>query len=544
MDIGSGRDVQDEEMEADNHNKDRWAQALVNKMTAVTTAFRGAGDQRHAARRTYLQMAPDARTESYLESPPPRLLQVIDEVLYQSTALNRLTRNARMAVARRAHVVEFLPGETLCVRGSPQDALLVVMSGEVEVVDGHWDGTCPPPPQEHGRFGGLSHEATGYHTATYQHFPPQQQQYMVASPPQSSPSSQHPSRRHLAEQLSVSSGASLTSGIVSGPQPPATPLPLQLDSRHTIHPALQSHPSAHRRHVHNHFRPHSKTGARGGAPRCSGAGGTDGSNSAAGARSRVVLRRGDSLGAVDLGWLSRLPRSSAAATLEELPAAPSLTSRALLATRAEMASGGSISGQAAPGTNGGLAGLGAAGIGGSMLRSLAGGPGSGAVGSSGGRRRSSSTGVPPLLGAGSASGVAESGAGGDEAEGSGEREDGVNKGGSSTAGGRGEREGSIHGSNSDPLQRLRWACTAVAVGGRVECAAIGLQQLCAVVATEMHWDVESLVESLEELPVFAALSGVELRQLVRVLRLHTFSGGTPPTSSTTKSHPMGVRLGG
>ncbi|GIL67060.1 hypothetical protein Vafri_20493, partial [Volvox africanus] len=376
MDMGSGRDVQDEELEADNGNKDRWAQALVNKMTAVTTAFRGAGDQRHAARRTYLQMAPDARTESYLE--------VIDEVLYQSAALNRLTRNARMAVARRAHVVEFLPGEALCVRGSPQDALLVVMSGEVEVVDGHWDGTCPQPPQEFGRFGGLSHEANGYHTATHQHLS-QQQQYSVAPPPQPAPSSQHPSRRHLTEQLSVSSGASLGSGIGPSPQPPVTPLPLQLDSRHTIHPALQSHSSVHRRHANNHFRPHGKTSTRGGVPRYSGAGGGEGAHgtAAAAAGSRVVLRRGDSLGAIDMGWLSRVPRSSAAATLEELPAAPSLTSRALLATRAEMASGGSVSGQAALGATGGVAGWGVAGVGGSMLRSLAGGPGAGAVGSSG-----------------------------------------------------------------------------------------------------------------------------------------------------------------
>ncbi|KXZ44827.1 hypothetical protein GPECTOR_61g780 [Gonium pectorale] len=114
------------------------------KANKTTAAFARAGDQRNAARRSYLSLAPEARTESYLE--------VIDEVLVLCPALGRLTRNARLGVARRAHVVEFQPGDALCSRGDTQDCLLVIMSGEVEVTEGRADTLkAAPPPSRHRR---------------------------------------------------------------------------------------------------------------------------------------------------------------------------------------------------------------------------------------------------------------------------------------------------------------------------------------------------------------------------------------------------------
>ncbi len=57
--------------------------------------------------------------------------QMVDEVFVCSQAMARLTRNARLAAARRAAVLRLAPGELLCRAGQPQDRILVLISGEV-----------------------------------------------------------------------------------------------------------------------------------------------------------------------------------------------------------------------------------------------------------------------------------------------------------------------------------------------------------------------------------------------------------------------------
>ncbi|GFR42364.1 hypothetical protein Agub_g3021 [Astrephomene gubernaculifera] len=275
-------------------NKERWPPARpFSQASAASFRVPGGGGAageavRPGLRRAYLTLAPEARTESYLE--------VMDEVLVSAPALSRLTRSARLAVARKAHVVEFPPGAALCTRGAPQECILVVMSGEVEVVEGRGNDlpaassllaavTSPParppinpnrPPSppassrdssprgaSRGRAGGREEQPTSPTTQS------------PASPSRRHP---HPHHHHPHAGLRISPDPLLCLGAggLGGTSPPVSPspspsptsqlplplphpqggaLPLQLERRHVPHPAIlqhlqHQHTSQHHHHLH------------------------------------------------------------------------------------------------------------------------------------------------------------------------------------------------------------------------------------------------------------------------------------------------------
>ncbi|KAG2430275.1 hypothetical protein HXX76_010370 [Chlamydomonas incerta] len=460
--------VENEATGPSDKNRARWNRALHKNVTLkATAAFMGAADQRHAARKSYLAMTPESRSESALE--------VIDEVLVQSVALGRLTRNARLAAAKRAHVTEFLPGEELCSLGEVQDCLLVVMSGEVEVTQGaHSNRPMPIPSQPSTKLfshvhssateaGGRGAGAGGSITST--------------SAESSIAGEVH--RGSAQQRLASTKSTALVSpmSVVD-----LDPFPRSLEpGRQPAHPALAAiQRTMAAGGASGYSQPQQHGLSTWGSAASKGDIGVQRSQYAASSNSSggggsTLLHRGDTLGAMDLQWLSKQAHTSAKAVNAAAGQAVSgshLTSRAVLATRAELASQQ--------------------------------------------QQRQVPQGAPSYVEEGSPATKAQNAlqsqlrrlsALGDGGDASGAQSDGG-------------------GSDDDDSEGLglRWSCSAVAVT-RVECAAIGIRQLCEVLASEA-WDVEALVDSLEELPMFAPLSTFELRQLARLLRVQVLPGGS------------------
>ncbi|KAG2447688.1 hypothetical protein HYH02_007148 [Chlamydomonas schloesseri] len=444
----------------------RWNRALNKNVTLkATSAFMGAADQRHAARKSYLAMAPESRSESALE--------VIDEVLVQSVALGRLTRNARLAAAKRAHVTEFQPGEELCSMGEVQDCVLVVMSGSVEVTEGvHSNRPTPIPAQPSTKRFSHARSSSGETGGRGAGSTSTSAESSIAG--EARPSGpHHPRGSHLAATKPTALVSPLSAVDFD-------PLPRSLDPggrQQPAHPALAAiqrsmAAGASASGQQPQPQPHSSSAwgsasARGelGAQRSQFGAGGDGSGGGS-----TVLHRGDTLGAIDLQWLSKQThtRSSAAAAVGQAVSGSHLTSRAVLATRAEQQQ----QQQQRPGFPDVEEGSPATKAQNALQNQL---------------RRLSALG------------------------------DGGNASGAQSDGGDSDDGG-------DESLGLRWSCTAVAVA-RTECVAIGIRQLCEVLASEA-WDVEALVDSLEELPMFAPLSTYELRQLARLLRVQVLPGGS------------------
>eukprot|EP00198_Chlamydomonas_reinhardtii_P006080 XP_001695416.1 predicted protein [Chlamydomonas reinhardtii] len=454
---------------ASDKNRARWNRALNKNFTLkATAAFMGAADQRHAARKGYLAMAPESRSESALE--------VIDEVLVQSVALGRLTRNARLSAAKRAHVTEFLPGEELCSMGEVQDCLLVVMSGEVEVTQGaHSNRPTPIPSQPSSKLFSHAHssaaEAGGRGAGARASSSSTSAESSIAGELRLGGPHRGSAQQHLASTKSTALVSPLSAVDLD-------PLPRSLEpGRQPAHPALaaiqRTMAAGSSGSGHSQPQPHGSStwgsaASRGdlGAQRSQYAAGS----SSGGGSGSTLLHRGDTLGALDLQWLSKQSQASARtrSAAQAGPPGSHLTSRAVLATRAELAS----QQQQRQGSQG-------------FLDVEEGSPATKAQNALQSQLRRLSA-----LGDGGDAGGAQSDSDDDGSEGLG----------------------------------LRWSCSAVAVT-RVECVAIGMRQLCEVLASEA-WDVDALVDSLEELPMFAPLSTYELRQLARLLRVQVLPGGS------------------
>lgn len=388
-------------------------------------------------------------------------LQVIDEVLVQSVALGRLTRNARLSAAKRAHVTvsncgsawrlavmlslqsqtttppqEFLPGEELCSMGEVQDCLLVVMSGEVEVTQGaHSNRPTPIPSQPSSKLFSHAHssaaEAGGRGAGARASSSSTSAESSIAGELRLGGPHRGSAQQHLASTKSTALVSPLSAVDLD-------PLPRSLEpGRQPAHPALaaiqRTMAAGSSGSGHSQPQPHGSStwgsaASRGdlGAQRSQYAAGS----SSGGGSGSTLLHRGDTLGALDLQWLSKQSQASARtrSAAQAGPPGSHLTSRAVLATRAELAS----QQQQRQGSQG-------------FLDVEEGSPATKAQNALQSQLRRLSA-----LGDGGDAGGAQSDSDDDGSEGLG----------------------------------LRWSCSAVAVT-RVECVAIGMRQLCEVLASEV-----------------------------------------------------------
>lgn len=65
-------------------------------------------------------------------------LDLIDEILVTAQALWRLSRNARLALARVAELAEFAPGQNITTLGDRCDCVYVILSGQVKMLWQVW----------------------------------------------------------------------------------------------------------------------------------------------------------------------------------------------------------------------------------------------------------------------------------------------------------------------------------------------------------------------------------------------------------------------